>query len=310
MARTRKHGCTNRLPNVNQQEEVLVHQSPRSDGCISDHTNKNKTRGCTFCPKIWGLPLGVKLPVQLNKFGQPIYDNNSQFSTFLGTLAKMGPYCPIDILDWHKVPKSNKNEMLGIVQKMETLEEGLEVKYFEPEMSLEYVVKITDERVIEEQWKGLLTFWLSEEGKKVSIRGKEARKRKKLNHITGRRSFAQIREDEGRKIGREPTREETFDFCFPVEEEGEARQLMVNCIALLSIMDRKEIVAKGFLKNMDPSDQVGGQALGKNYCEVHVNVAVKSDEDLIRPYDCLQIIEDALGMSISWPISLVVRDED
>ncbi|KAG8365720.1 hypothetical protein BUALT_Bualt17G0001300 [Buddleja alternifolia] len=203
-----------------KQEEVLVHhqESPRSDGCLSDHTNKNKIRGSTFCPKIWGLPSGVKLSVQLNKFGQPIDDNSSQFSTFLGTLAKMGTYCPIDILDWRKVPKSNKNEMLGIVQsrflgilgmdewilqsigkKWRHWKKDLKLKYFEPEMPLEYLLKITDERVIEEQWKGLLTFWLSEEGK-------------------------------------------------------------VNCsVSLLSIMDRKEIVTKGFLKNMDPSKQVGGQ---------------------------------------------------
>ncbi|KAG8384186.1 hypothetical protein BUALT_Bualt04G0091900 [Buddleja alternifolia] len=150
MARTRKRGRTNRLPNVNQQEEVLVHhkEGPRSDGCLSDHTNKNKPRGCTFFPKICGLPPGVKLPVQLKKFGQPIDDNSSQFSTFLGTLAKMGTYCPIDILDWRQVPKSNKKEMLGIVQ--------------------------------------------------------------------------------GRKIVRKPTRAEMFNLCFPMEEEGEARQLMVS----------------------------------------------------------------------------------
>ncbi|KAG8383784.1 hypothetical protein BUALT_Bualt04G0049700 [Buddleja alternifolia] len=93
-------------------------------------------------------------------------------------------YCPIDILNWCKVLKYNKKELLGIVQlkfigihgmdewilqsigeKWRLWKQRLKVKYLKPDMPFEYLVKNTDERVIEEQWKGLLTFWLSEEGK-------------------------------------------------------------------------------------------------------------------------------------------------
>ncbi|KAG8391366.1 hypothetical protein BUALT_Bualt01G0180300 [Buddleja alternifolia] len=125
------------LPDVNQQEVVSVHhqESPRSDGSLSN-------------------------------------------------LAKIGMYCPIDILDWRKIPKSNKKKLLEIVQskfigihgmdewilqsigeKWRHWKRRLKDKYFKPDMPFEYLVKNTDERVIEEQWKGLLTFWLSEEGK-------------------------------------------------------------------------------------------------------------------------------------------------
>ncbi|PIM99106.1 hypothetical protein CDL12_28403 [Handroanthus impetiginosus] len=74
---------------------------------------------------------------------------------------------------------------------------------------------------------------------------------------------------------------------------------------LMSIINRNEIVAKGYLKNMDPGTKVGGQVLGRNYYEVHINVAVKADEDLVRSYLHFNTIMDAQGVSITWPKSLV-----
>ncbi|KAG8375348.1 hypothetical protein BUALT_Bualt10G0090800 [Buddleja alternifolia] len=53
----------------------------------------------------------------------------------------------------------------SIGEKWRHWKRRLKDKYFKPDMPFEYLVKNTDERVIEEQWKGLLTFWLSEEGK-------------------------------------------------------------------------------------------------------------------------------------------------
>ena len=40
-------------------------------------------------------------------------------------------------------------------------------------------------------------------------------------------------------------------------------------------------------------------------CEIHVNVSMESDEELMRPYHDFCKIGDAIGVDIAWPIILV-----
>ncbi|PIN10339.1 hypothetical protein CDL12_17071 [Handroanthus impetiginosus] len=72
----------------------------------------------------------------------------------------------------------------------------------------------------------------------------------------------------------------------------------------MSVIERNEIIAKGYLKSMDPNAEVGGRAIGRNNYEVHINVAVKGDEDLKITYMHFNTIMDAQGVSIAWPKSL------
>ncbi|PIN14804.1 hypothetical protein CDL12_12564 [Handroanthus impetiginosus] len=65
-------------------------------------------------------------------------------------------------------------------------------------------------------------------------------------------------------------------------------------VSLMSVIGRNKIVAKGYLKSMDPNTKV-----------VHINVAVKGDEDLVRPYMHFSTTMDAQGVSVAWPKSLV-----
>lgn len=55
----------------------------------------------------------------------------------------------------------------------------------------------------------------------------------------------------------------------------------------------------------DPSTKVGGQMLGLNWCEVNVQVIVEPTEQLIKLYDSLQNLSQALGEMIAWPCYLV-----
>ncbi|KAG5558200.1 hypothetical protein RHGRI_008206 [Rhododendron griersonianum] len=55
---------------------------------------------------------------------------------------------------------------------------------------------------------------------------------------------------------------------------------------------------------MDPSTEVGGEELGANWCEIHVQVPILWDEHLMRPYEGLKTVGDAIGTPIAWPISL------
>ena len=76
-------------------------------------------------------------------------------------------------------------------------------------------------------------------------------------------------------------------------------------VSLKSLFDPTKIVAKGYLRSLNPLDEVGGQALGPNWCEIQIQVAMSPREQLIRPYDLQQTIQDALGAPVAWPCHLV-----
>ncbi|XP_071735363.1 uncharacterized protein [Rutidosis leptorrhynchoides] len=69
-----------------------------------------------------------------------------------------------------------------------------------------------------------------------------------------------------------------------------------------------EKVAIGRLRSVDPNTVLNGTEIGHGWCEVHVQVAIKKDEALFRPYDYLKCIHDITGTSIAWPAQLVRED--
>ncbi|KAG5535715.1 hypothetical protein RHGRI_023467 [Rhododendron griersonianum] len=77
-----------------------------------------------------------------------------------------------------------------------------------------------------------------------------------------------------------------------------------------SVANPTDVVGKGRIASMDPSTEVGGEELGANWCEIHVQVPILWDEHLMRPYGGLKTVGDAIGTPIAWPISLVVKDDD
>ena len=52
---------------------------------------------------------------------------------------------------------------------------------------------------------------------------------------------------------------------------------------LYAILRSDQAVAKGIIISTDPSSEVGGQSLGRQYCEVIVNIVLKRDAILPRP---------------------------
>lgn len=65
-------------------------------------------------------------------------------------------------------------------------------------------------------------------------------------------------------------------------------------------------VAKGTIISTNPNTMVGGQVLGKQYCEVIVNLVLKRDAILPRPYAEMSTMADAQMMSIAWPYRKVI----
>ena len=71
-------------------------------------------------------------------------------------------------------------------------------------------------------------------------------------------------------------------------------------------MLRSQAVARGVVISTNPNTILGGQPLGKQFCEVIVNLVLKRDAMLPRPNDDMETIADADMMSIAWPYKRVI----
>lgn len=65
-------------------------------------------------------------------------------------------------------------------------------------------------------------------------------------------------------------------------------------------------MAKGSIHSTELSAEVDTLMLGINWCQIHVQVVLDPEEQLlIKSYDHYETIQDALGDVISWPCYLV-----
>jgi hypothetical protein len=64
-------------------------------------------------------------------------------------------------------------------------------------------------------------------------------------------------------------------------------------------------VAKGIILSVNPKTILGGQPLGKQFCEVMVEHVIRRDALLPRPYDHMESMAGAYMMSIAWPYERV-----
>ncbi|GJY24579.1 putative reverse transcriptase domain-containing protein [Tanacetum coccineum] len=78
-------------------------------------------------------------------------------------------------------------------------------------------------------------------------------------------------------------------------------------VYLKSILN-SEIVAKGWLRSLDPDKVVVSEEIGPNWCAVDVQVAIKKHEYLVRKYGLFVTVLDAIGAPVAWPCSLVLVD--
>ncbi|XP_071718784.1 uncharacterized protein [Rutidosis leptorrhynchoides] len=76
-------------------------------------------------------------------------------------------------------------------------------------------------------------------------------------------------------------------------------------IHLKSINNPTLIVTKGRLRSLDPLTVVGEIKIGPGWGEVHVQVAIKGDETVIRPFELVITMIEATGVAIAWQTSLL-----
>ncbi|XP_057772090.1 uncharacterized protein LOC130991736 isoform X2 [Salvia miltiorrhiza] len=236
---TRNQSGYQRLRDEDQMEgdEEQQNEEPREiqkSQQANDKRTVKRARGPTLLRDIWGRnPDEERIKVNFNKRGQPVGPNKMKFAGFLGTLARNGRYAPLDIEDWRKVPKENKDEMIKLVKERFEIPEGVEswillsigkkwnswksrvkTQCFVPTLPIDDQTHKPPRGVNEEQWKNLVAYWANEDVMEESERNKINRQQSVMHQTTGKLSFAEREEELRERLGRSPTRVEMFAACF------------------------------------------------------------------------------------------------
>jgi hypothetical protein len=77
-------------------------------------------------------------------------------------------------------------------------------------------------------------------------------------------------------------------------------------VILYALLRSDQPVAKGTIIGTKPTITLGGEPLGRQYCEVIVTCVLKRDTILPRPYDGMETLADAMKMPIAWPYKKVI----
>jgi len=77
-------------------------------------------------------------------------------------------------------------------------------------------------------------------------------------------------------------------------------------VILYAMLRPEQPMAKGTIISTNLDNKHSGVALGKQYCEVVVNVVLKRDTVLPRPYDSVETMADAYKMPIAWSYQKVI----
>jgi hypothetical protein len=71
-------------------------------------------------------------------------------------------------------------------------------------------------------------------------------------------------------------------------------------------MSGDEKVAKATVVSVNPTNVLAGVALGTKFCEVIVDVVLKRDTLVPRPYADINTLGDAEQMPVAWPYNRVM----
>ena len=83
--------------------------------------------------------------------------------------------------------------------------------------------------------------------------------------------------------------------------------LQVGKEVILYALFWPEAVAKATVISTNPTNVLGGQPLGKQYCEVVVKVVIKRDTELPHPYGDIETLADAKSIPIQWTYNRVIN---
>ncbi|XP_058188599.1 uncharacterized protein LOC131306400 isoform X2 [Rhododendron vialii] len=248
----------------------------------SSSTRKRKTRGRgpTRCLDVWNMD--GKIPITTNEFGQPIGVEAPKLVNFLGTIARNGHMAPLNYIEWRALPDESKEKMWQQVQSKFDIEPQsrswvlksignkwknwkalLKATRYTPHKTNEGRLADRDERVLPDQWRILVSYWNSKEAKNLSIKNKACRSFQKINHATGSKSFARVREEQRAKRpdGKEPSRAELF---IVTRTRKDGRPVNEESSAIISKLRERAAQGQGTSQNVVVGDDVFHQVMGRD----------------------------------------------
>ncbi|XP_071718319.1 uncharacterized protein [Rutidosis leptorrhynchoides] len=184
-------------------------------------------RGPTKMIKTWGKEDRIRIIVLFNNFGQPVSKTTSELTHFLGTMARSSVYYLI-YRRWSKLSSDKKkhvakrNSLLNVVKskfdvpaitegwilrslgrKVKNWKSRLKKQYYDPTLSLQEQYNSRCSQVQEDHCQKLVRYW------------NRRRNKKKLMQVTGKKSYARVREElKEKNNGQEPSHFEMFEKCF------------------------------------------------------------------------------------------------
>ncbi|KAM0890282.1 hypothetical protein ACQ4PT_027108 [Festuca glaucescens] len=193
---------------VDQQHDDDIQEA------LGDDNKEVTRRKGTVLTHVWNLPGEKRILVQCNQLGQPIGKEGGLLWQFLGTIARNGGYCPIDVNDWRKFKKDNADTILQCIQTKflyprscenwilksigrdwRKYKSTLKKKLFNPKKKRLALYKLCPDDIDEDQWKGIVKYWKSTKGKTRSENNKISREMKKTTHTAGAKSYARWSEE-------------------------------------------------------------------------------------------------------------------
>jgi hypothetical protein len=82
--------------------------------------------------------------------------------------------------------------------------------------------------------------------------------------------------------------------------------LQAGSEVMLFAMSSDEKVAKAIVVSVNPNNMLAGEALGKKFCEVIVDLVFKGETLVPCPYADIKTLRDAVKMPLAWPFNRVM----
>ncbi|KAM0862724.1 hypothetical protein ACQ4PT_045080 [Festuca glaucescens] len=184
------------------------------------HKEVVKRKG-TSLPIVWNMPKGQRIVVTCNEEGQPIGEEGAILGKFLGTIARNGGFCPLNINDWRDLKKNSREETIldcvktkfvyprscekwilkTIGRDWRKFKSCLKKAIFNPAMKKnpdikrKALYKLCPDDVDSDQWRGLIKFWKSKKGRALAEKNVISRSLVKNTHNAGTKSYARWGED-------------------------------------------------------------------------------------------------------------------
>ncbi|KAF7146741.1 hypothetical protein RHSIM_Rhsim04G0054800 [Rhododendron simsii] len=255
---------------------------------IQDESGVRNKRGIMRLSDVWNLPPTNRIVVKFNEAFVPIGYEGGLFNRFVATVSRKPHLCPINCLDWHKVPQHYKEACWSIIRSKFLIPENslvseaikrytlkllgtrlrdwrctLKNKYFDEAKTAAQIVATAPPTVNREHFADLVSYWFSDEGKALSLKNKGERNWNEDPHTTGSKSYARHAHELEEDSGFAPSRAQLYITTHTDKDEN-----AVNDIAAANIAKIKELLPNSLEGNSkgriywSPND-VYSQAINK-----------------------------------------------